>query len=65
MALFEAIDVFVGIFTLQDPECADQTYSDMTNRNILEVPVKHPTQVAQLMMNRDVESYFRYGDIKH
>ena len=65
MALFEAIDVCVGIFTMQDPECAYQTYSDMLNRSIIEVPVKHPAQVAQLMMNRDVQSYFRYGDIKH
>ena len=65
MALFKTIDVCVGIFTLQDPECAYQTYSDMLNRSIIEVPVKHPTQVTQLMMNRDVQSYFRYGDIKH
>ena len=64
MALFEAIDVCVGILTLQDPECEYQTSSDMLNRSIRQVPVKHPTQVAQLMMNRDVQSYLRYGDIK-
>ena len=65
MALFEAINVCVGIFTLQDPECAYETYSDMLNRGIIEVPVKHLTKVAQVMMNRDVQSYFKYGDIKH
>ena len=65
MALFEAIDVCVGIFTQQDPESAYQTYSDMLNRSIIEAPVKQRTKVTQLMMNRDVESYFRYGDMKN
>ena len=51
MSLFEAIDVCVGIFVHQDPEVANANYAAMIDDKMIEVPVKHPTEVAKLVLN--------------
>ena len=39
----------------------------MIDDKIIEAPVKHPTEVAKLVLNREIEqpAYFRYGNIKN
>ena len=51
MSLFEAIDVCVGIFIQQDPEVTCGNYAAMINKKMIQVPVKHPTEVAKLVLN--------------
>ena len=67
MSLFEAIDVCVGIFVEQDPEVTNANYAAMIDDKMIEVPVKHPTEVAKLVLNQEIEEpgYFRYGNIKN
>ena len=67
MLLFEAIDVCVGIFVQQDPEVAYMNYAAMIDDKMIDVPVKHPTEVAKLVLNREIEEpgYFWYGNIKN
>ena len=55
MLLFEAINVCVGIFVQQDPEVAYANYAAMIDDKIIEAPVKHPTEVAKLVLNQEIE----------
>ena len=51
MSLFEAIDVCVGIFIQQYPEVTIANYAAMIDDKMIEAPVKHPTEVAKLVLN--------------
>ena len=51
MLLFKAINVCVGIFVQQDPEVTYANYAAMIDDKIIEAPVKHPTEVAKLVLN--------------
>ena len=67
MSLFKAIDLCVGIFIQQDPEVAYVNYAAMIKEKMIQVSVKHPTEVAKLVLNQDMEEqkFFWYGNIKN
>ena len=57
----------VGIFIQQDPEVTYPSYAAMLDDKITEAPLKHPTEVAKLVLNQEIEEpgYFLYGDVKN
>ena len=67
MLLLKAINVCVGIFVQQDTEVAYANYAAMIDDKIIESPVQHPTEVAKLVLNQEIEepAYFWYGNIKN
>ena len=67
MLVFKAVNVCVGIFIQQDPEVTYTNYAVMIDDKIIEAPVKHPTEVAKLVLNQEIKepSYFGYGNIKN